>query len=192
MSDYDLLDFHRERLDTVLNEEFLQEVKAATSIRSVLFETLPNFTEIKIILEAVKGYSEIFERFQIEVWLSLSVKLKEENVFLADGTRIESVVEFLKTYSENSKLVTTLGVNCIAPQYAPVVVKKLHDSITLQDIDNLKILCKPNRGDTWDAIAKRWVPQDSSSDFLQSLQECIKNGAFYFGGKMTSAFNLIT
>jgi S-methylmethionine-dependent homocysteine/selenocysteine methylase len=132
VSDYDLLNFHRDRLDTVLNEEFLQEVKAATTIRSVLFETLPNFTEIKIILEAVKGYSEIFERFQIEVWLSLSVKLKEQNVFLADGTRIESVVEFLKTYSENSKFVTTLGVNCIAPQYAPVVVKKLHDSITLK------------------------------------------------------------
>lgn len=158
--DYDLseeeyIEFHRERIETV--------IEAGADI--LLLETLPNLNELKALLNFVKPLT-------IPVIVALSL---EDEHHLADGSDLADATELL----EASDNVIAYGLNCTHPNLVTPALKYL-----IQNHPHHKpFIAFPNSGASYNPEIKEWNHDDLSfEEFDALIQEWFDLDLKYVGG----------
>jgi homocysteine S-methyltransferase len=162
----ELKQFHKNRLSSLRTDKEYQ------LIDGVIFETIPSLREI----EAIAAISTIIPK---DIWISLSFASPTR---LGDGTDVSSALKILAKI----KNLKTIGCNCISPEMAVECVKNLKAEIQKNKLDQVKILAKPNSGESWDSFNRCWLRTQMSDDpvgaFVDIMKQCVANGAYYVGG----------
>lgn len=132
----------------------------------LLFETIPNYTEIC-------GIVDLVERLEISVpvWIGLSVKATDTEVTLADGTAMSEIAQKLK-----SSRVEAIGANCFQLHRANSVVAALKKSF------DLPLILYPNSGEVYDAVKKEWNDPEHTSLKAWNVDKWVEDGVRVIGG----------
>ncbi|KAK9051095.1 hypothetical protein SSX86_027721 [Deinandra increscens subsp. villosa] len=131
-----LKDFHRRRLQVL--------VESGPDL--LAFETIPNKLETQAIVELLEE-----EDVRIPSWICFSTI---DGVNAPSGESFADCIQVVNT----SRRVAAVGINCAPPQFVHSLVqnfKKLTAKV---------IVVYPNSGETWDGVAKRWLPSKCFSD----------------------------
>lgn len=152
----DYIDFHQARIQALIDR----------GIYDFVFETVPNFNEIKSIVEhIIPQYSD-----DITFWISCTVS-DEGN--LSDGTEFETVCQYIKDYEER---LPVFGVNCSKIESVDKAIKK--GLTALPQV----IAVYPNGGKTFDPVEKVWVGQGDHALLAQKSKAWISQGIQIVGG----------
>lgn len=149
----ELTEFHKNRF----------EVYASSGADLLACETIPCIEEAEAIILALKDFPEL------KAWISFSCKNETE---LCAGTAFADAAALASASAQ----VVAVGVNCTAPQYIASLVH-IGKSVT-----NKPIVVYPNRGDSWDAARKCWVPVSGHAHFAENAREWYEAGARLIGG----------
>ncbi|GLB47608.1 homocysteine S-methyltransferase [Philodulcilactobacillus myokoensis] len=158
--DYDLtskqyLDFHRDRIDTLIN----------AGVDVVMVKTMPNFKEIQTVVKYLNHY-------HVPVTVTC---ILQDGEHIADGTPITVVQDFL----EQQPCVIAYGVNCVKPELVTPVIKTV--SAHLNNHKDLMVF--PNLGAKYNPTIKKWTSKGiSEHDFNRLAKQWIQLGAKYIGG----------
>ncbi len=155
--DYDLdyaglLDFHRERW----------QILAAQSPDLLLCETIPSFTEARVL-------SELAATVDLPVWLSFCCRDKET---ICDGHKLQQCASWLE---QNSPLAA-IGINCVRPNWVVPLVELLKSTC------NLPVIAYPNSGETYDSNTRTWSGEQQTEDFARQSIEWAARGVSVIGG----------
>ena len=149
----ELIDFHRPRI----------AVLAESGADLLACETIPCLEEGIALVEVMAAYP------QMPYWLSFSCK---------DGQHACSGQPFAEcaALANHSSNMVAVGVNCTPPQFvAPLV--SIAGKVT-----GKPIIVYPNKGETWDALHKCWLPAEGHGDFVQQAIVWQRAGAAIIGG----------
>jgi homocysteine S-methyltransferase len=149
----DLMDFHRERL----------KILAESGADLFACETIPCPEEAIALVNLLKEFPGT------SAWISFSCK---NDSMVCSGAAFADCIELVN----DSEQVLAVGVNCTAPQYVESLVK-IAGAVTEK-----YILAYPNKGETWDAKYKKWLPGEGSPDFESCALIWKKAGASLIGG----------
>lgn len=154
ISNEELKNFHKRRLEILMQTK--PDIYAC--------ETIPSFTEAKILCE-------LLEEFNLtNSWITFSAK--DENYTNADDEIVEAV-KFL----DKNLVLGAIGVNCTAPQYLPKLIEniKLHTSKS--------IVVYPNGGSKYNPLTKKWEKGEISAiEFAKLSHLWFTKGANIIGG----------
>ncbi|KAL8120877.1 homocysteine S-methyltransferase 1 [Apium graveolens] len=131
-----LKDFHRRRLQVLVN--------AGPDL--LAFETIPNKLEAQACLELLEE-----ENVNIPSWICFS---SVDGVNAPSG---ESFQECLEVLNKSDK-VAAVGINCAPPHFVQSLIQ------TFKKTTDKAIVVYPNSGETWDGIAKKWMPSKCFDD----------------------------
>nr|XP_043624630.1 homocysteine S-methyltransferase 1 [Erigeron canadensis] len=131
-----LKDFHRRRLQVL--------VEASPDI--LAFETIPNKLETQAIAELLEE-----ENVTIPSWICFS---SVDGVNAPSGESFADCLEVL----DKSERIAAVGINCAPPQFVHTLVQKF------KEVTEKVIVVYPNSGETWDGVAKRWLPSKCFND----------------------------
>lgn len=148
-----LVDFHRARLQKLLS--FQPDLLA--------IETIPCLLEAEAIIELLR------ETPSKTAYLSFSCR---DEQYLSSGEPFAAAVALANTCPQ----LIAVGINCTAPQLISPLLR------TVQDSSTLPFLVYPNRGESWDAQQKCWVPTKLSSSLNEKVEEWYELGVRIFGG----------
>jgi homocysteine S-methyltransferase len=123
----------------MLKEFHARRAEALAAAEPDLFaiETIPSGVEAEALVEVIGALDDV------AAWVSFSCR---DATHLHDGTTIEEAVATVAA----SASVVAVGVNCTAPDAVPGLLRR---AATRTD---LPLVAYPNRGATWDPIAKSW------------------------------------
>ncbi|WP_239751911.1 homocysteine S-methyltransferase [Mammaliicoccus sp. H-M34] len=148
--------FHEERINALINR----------GIYDFVFETVPNFNEIKAIVEyIIPNYSD-----HITFWISCTVD-NEGN--LSDGTEFEKVCQYI---AQHIGRVPVFGINCSSIDSVEKAINK-----GLLELPQV-IALYPNGGKTFDPIEKVWIGKGENALLVQKTKEWIAQGVQIIGG----------
>ncbi|KAF7732171.1 hypothetical protein EC973_006426 [Apophysomyces ossiformis] len=149
----ELLQFHKERLAV-----FLQE----PGIDFVLFETIPSLAEAKAIRDLVADSALPLPPLAI----SFSCQSNDQ---IADGTPLDTVLALFDSLEQ----VFAVGVNCTKIRLIPSLLSNVAKHATLS---GKTLLCYPDGGAEWDAVARSWKEESklSSEAFARTVDKDIK------------------
>lgn len=154
LSRKDLIDFHRPRLETLIESK--PDLLAC--------ETIPCLLEAEAIVRLLE------EHPGVAAWISFSCK---DEKLVCHG---EPLLECL-TLAESGEQVVAVGINCTPPRF----VNGLLDSVAGRVRKPLVVY--PNRGESWDAIRHCWVPEpDMPGDWGSAACQWRDRGARIIGG----------
>lgn len=153
MSVEDLMGFHRERL----------EILAESGADLLACETIPCPEEAIALVNLLKEFPDT------SAWISFSCKNES---MVCSGASFTDCIELVN----ESEQVLAVGVNCTAPQFVESLVR------TARTVTDKFILAYPNKGETWDAKEKKWLPGEGSPDFESCTLAWKKTGATLIGG----------
>lgn len=102
-------------------------------------------------------------------WLTFTARDGEH---LSSGERFADVVAELAGHPQ----LVAIGINCTPPQHVESLVRAAHAVTTLP------IITYPNSGDTWDAVARAWVPAPTCPSLAEFLPRWRAAGATLIGG----------
>lgn len=146
--------FHRPRVEALLD--------AGADLLAC--ETLPNFTEIKVLAELLAEYP------RARAWFSFTLRDSEH---LSDGTPLREVVALLANYPQ----VLAIGINCIALENTTAALQHLHG------LTALPLVVYPNSGEHYDAQSKTWHTHGEACATLAGyLPQWLAAGAKLIGG----------
>lgn len=95
-------------------------------VKTVFFETVPNMTEVKVILQYMAAHDD-----SLEFFLSLNIRDKDT---LADGTLLQDVVQYVEGAIDKSpvlqKCFLGLGLNCIDYRKVPPALDTINACLT--------------------------------------------------------------
>lgn len=131
----------------VLKEFWVPRVQAVMAAQPdiLLFETIPNITEITVILNEI---APLANRKRIPVWMSLSLHIPSgPDIGLADRTSILQLAKVLD--APNQGKLQMIGANCFDVRAVPRVISALQCT-------KLPILVYPNSGEVYNGIDKSW------------------------------------
>ena len=148
-----LVDFHRNRLQKLL--EFQPDILAV--------ETIPCLIEAEAIIQLLS------ESPFTMAYLSFSCR---DGQYLSSGESFAAAVALAHSCPQ----VVAVGINCTAPH----LISPLLSSV--QASSALPFVVYPNKGESWDAHRKCWVPADSSSSIKDKVEEWHDLGVRIFGG----------
>ena len=154
--DYDLdeetlLAFHRERIALFAGES--PDVFA--------FETIPCFREARALVRALA------EHPGASAWVSFSCRDSEH---LADGSPLAEAAAWLDA-ADN---VAAVGVNCVAPDFVPSLLRVLRGST------RKPLIVYPNSGEIFDTERRQWTGE--RIDFGAAGRTWLAGGARIVGG----------
>lgn len=155
LSHVDYYQFHRTRIDSLIDQ----------GIEDFVFETVPNFEEIKALVEYI-----IPQYPTCTFWISVTVDVKGD---LSDGTSFDKVCEYIAAHQQE---VPIFGVNCSNVSAVNKAMKK-----GLQDLPQT-IALYPNGGASYDAQSKVWLDQGDTSEILENIPTWIDKGVTIIGG----------
>lgn len=148
-----LVDFHRNRLQKLL--EFQPDILAV--------ETIPCLLEAEAIIELLR------ETPSKTAYLSFSCRDEQH---LSSGEPFAAAVALANTCPQ----LIAVGINCTAPQLISPLLR------TVQDSSALPFLVYPNKGESWDAKQKCWLPISPSFSIHNQLEQWYELGVRIFGG----------
>lgn len=148
-----LREFHRRRAEAL----------ASASPDLLAVETIPSGVEAEVIVEMLDAIGDV------PAWVSFSCA---DDQRLHDGTPIEVAVEAVAA----SSTVVAVGVNCTAPGHVPALIRR---AATVTD---KRLVAYPNRGATWNAVAKSWSGDAVPEGFGVLARELRGAGADLIGG----------
>jgi homocysteine S-methyltransferase len=148
-----LREFHRRRAEAL----------ASASPDLLAVETIPSGVEAEAIVDVLDALDAV------PAWVSFSCA---DEATLHDGTPIEAAV----TTVAASPAVVAVGVNCTAPAHVPALIRR---AATVTDT---RLVAYPNRGATWDAVAKSWSGDAVPEGFGVLARELRAAGAEVIGG----------
>ncbi len=157
--DYDvdnqfLKEFHKKRIELLISE----------GVDLLAIETIPNFEEIKVLLNILSEYPESV------AWVTCTLKDAEH---ISDGNKLDDVQAILE---ENSQIIG-YGINCVKPEY----VEKSMENLSLNNSKNL--IAYPNGGAVYDATTKEWSNNgDSKHIFSKDCLNWYNKGCSMIGG----------
>lgn len=152
----DYYHFHKARIDALISRE----------INDFVFETVPNFSEIKAIAEYIIPRYSNTQTF----WLSVTV---DEQGDLSDGTAFETLCEYM---THHSQTLPIFGINCSTVEGINQAMNK-----GLKDLSQT-IALYPNGGAHYDAETKQWENEGNSSQIIDQLPSWIEQGVRIVGG----------
>ena len=147
-----LKNFHQERVAVLID----------SGVDMLLFETIPNLTEMQAILELLE------ESTHCPSIISFSCRDGK----LADGSSFEEAVW---TAAQQCSIYA-VGVNCLHPDMVAPLFRRLNDKI------NKPLLAYPNNGNLWDAHNKCWIGSGQNMEMEQLWPEWIRLGIKIIGG----------
>ena len=155
LSNIDYYQFHQTRIDRLVEK----------GIVDFVFETVPNFNEIKALVEFI-----IPKYPTCTFWISVTVNAEGD---LSDGTPFDKVCEYIALHHNE---VPVFGINC---SHVSAVNKALDKG--LQDLPQTLALY-PNGGAIYDANEKIWQDEGDTSAILESIPTWISKGVTIIGG----------
>ena len=149
-----LENFHKRRIELLVKE----------GVDLLAIETIPNFEEIKVLLNILSEYPETV------AWVTCTLKDSEH---ISDGSKLRDVQVIL----EGNKQIIGYGINCVKPEY----VSKSMKLLTLNKSKNL--IAYPNGGAVYDASTKEWSNSgDSEHIFSKDCLDWYGKGCSMIGG----------
>lgn len=156
-SKQDTINCHRSKVQLLLQHEPKPDI--------ILFETIPSLLEAEAIVDLCNS-----SKWGIEVYVSVC---STDGVNVCHGESVESCVRILCL----AKCIITIGINCIHPKYASSLIQIIHSIFACLNRLDISISCKPNSGEEWDHVAKKWIVSKVSN-----LNQWIHMGASKIGG----------
>lgn len=148
-----LVAFHRNRLQKLLS--FQPDLLAV--------ETIPCLLEAEAIIELLR------ETPSKTAYLSFSCRDEQH---LSSEEPFAAAVALANTCPQ----LIAVGINCTAPQLISPLLR------TVQDSSALPFLVYPNKGESWDAKQKCWLPTSPSFSIHDQLEHWYELGVRIFGG----------
>ena len=148
-----LVDWHRPRL----------AVLAAAGADLLACETIPALAEADALVRLLGEFPDA------AAWLSFSCR---DEAHISDGNPLAAGIAL----GEGCDQIVAMGINCTAP---PLIEPLL---ASVRDLTKKPLLVYPNRGETWDAVAKCWVPGTGEGDLALPAQKWHDAGAQLIGG----------
>jgi homocysteine S-methyltransferase len=146
--------FHRERIKVLID----------AGADFLACETIPCIDEAMALVELLAEFPGVY------AWISFSCK---DETHISNG---EKFAEAIKLVSQSPQIIAA-GVNCTAPQYilslVTIAAQQTHQSIVVY----------PNKGETWDAAIKCWLPDAAHhTHFIDDAKQWLNAGATIIGG----------
>ncbi|NEP83259.1 MAG: homocysteine S-methyltransferase [Okeania sp. SIO3B3] len=148
-----LMDFHRERMATLLS----------SGPDLLACETIPCQIEGEALVELLAEFPDS------RAWLSFSC---------CDETHVchgEPFAECVRITAESPQVVA-VGINCTAPDHITPLLE------SAAGISDKPLVVYPNRGELWDALNHRWTDGTGITDFGAMVQTWHRHGARFIGG----------
>ncbi|AID43602.1 homocysteine S-methyltransferase [Staphylococcus xylosus] len=155
LSNKDYFEFHRARIDALITR----------GIHDFVFETVPNFDEVKAIIEYIVPHYK-----DQTFWLSVTV---DDSGDLSDGTKFEYLCEFIKNYK---KEIPVFGINCSSVEGIKQAIVK-----GLADLPQT-IALYPNGGAKYNAETKQWESMGDSHLIIERIPDWLKHNVKIIGG----------
>jgi len=149
----ELMLFHRERL----------KILSESGADLLACETIPCPEEATALISLLKEFPDV------KAWISFSCKSESET---CSGASFEECV----ASANESEQVAAVGVNCTPPQFVESLVR------IAVNVSNKPVLAYPNKGETWDAKNKCWLPGEEHGDFISEAKRWQSAGATLIGG----------
>lgn len=149
----ELMLFHRERMKTL----------SESGADLLAFETIPCPQEAIALIRLLKEFPST------KAWISFCCKNETQ---VSDGSDFADSVAL----ANKSEQVLAVGVNCTAPQFVESLVR------IAKKVSKKLIMAYPNKGDTWDAQNKCWLPSGRDTDFINEALQWHHAGALLIGG----------
>ena len=153
VSEAELIDFHRERLEILLDAE----------VDVVAFETIPCLIEAEAIAELLGEYTDI------RAWIAFGCK---DGMHVREGQRVRDCAAIVA----ESPQVMAIGVNCTAPMHVAPLLRELHS------VTDKPLLAYPNSGETFDTKRRTWSESEDDSHWAGEAEHWYRSGARLIGG----------
>ena len=138
ISKEDLKDFHRPRIEILLEE----------GVDLLALETIPNALEAEALVELL---AEEFP--QVEAYLSFTIQEADR---ISDGTDFADLISLVN----GSKQILVLGFNCSSPLLYDTALEKL------SALTDKYLITYPNSGEVYDGQTQTWRPKDVTAKDL--------------------------
>lgn len=149
-----LREFHEKRIELLLEE----------GVDLLAIETIPNFEEIKVLLEILKQYPNAV------AWVTCSLRDSEH---ISDGTSLLDVQKFL----ESNEQIVAYGVNCVKPELVDETIKLLSKN------NKKELIVYPNGGAVYNPEIKEWSSSEHAEHlFRKDALEWYNEGCHLIGG----------
>ncbi|MDW4185283.1 MAG: homocysteine S-methyltransferase [Staphylococcus saprophyticus] len=155
LSKEDYFQFHKTRIEALVKR----------GINDFVFETVPNFEEIKAIVEYIVPHytNQTF-------WLSVTVN---EDGDLSDDTEFEKLCAYIKQYAER---IPVFGINCSSVAGINKAISK-----GLKNVPQT-IALYPNGGAQYNAVEKEWESVGNQGLIVEQIPDWLDQGVKIVGG----------
>lgn len=155
LSKEDYFQFHKTRIEALVKR----------GINDFVFETVPNFEEIKAIVEYIVPHytNQTF-------WLSVTVN---EDGDLSDDTEFERLCAYIKQYAER---IPVFGINCSSVTGINKAISK-----GLKNVPQT-IAFYPNGGAQYNAVEKEWESVGNQGLIVEQIPDWLDQGVKIIGG----------
>jgi homocysteine S-methyltransferase len=141
VSDAELTRFHKDRLETALQE----------SPDAIAFETIPQALEVEQVARLLLMMKEP-AMDSVATWISVSCRNGSD---LNDGTPLTNVLQRLRHVDPDGRHVHGIGINCCAGQHIASLLQIIAKDMAIHGPQRV-ILVYPNSGEEFDAVANDW------------------------------------
>lgn len=142
---------------------------SSKEIDLILFETIPNFYELKALLS--------WDESIISKPFCISISVHNEGV-LRDGTSLRDIASYIKSIPRLNTNFLMLGINCVNLNGSPRILDELH-----HELPGLPLAVYPNSGEVFDTVGERWLPNANGCiTWDEAVKRYITAGARIIGG----------
>ena len=135
---------------------------AASGADLLACETIPSLTEAQALVRLIAEYG-------VAAWLSFSCR---DGASLNHGDPMRDAAAL----ADASAHVVAVGVNCTPPRFIESLLGEAARATAKP------LLCYPNSGEAWDAVAACWVEGNGATDFGAAARRWRSAGARIIGG----------
>ncbi len=148
-----LKDFHRPRIAVLAN----------SGADLLACETIPCLEEGIALVEVMQEFAGV------PYWISFSCK---DDAHVCSGQPFANCAAL----ANQSGDFVAVGVNCTPPQFVASLAGITHA------VTSKPVMVYPNKGETWDAVHKCWLPGKDHADFIAEAARWQQAGATIIGG----------
>lgn len=154
---YDLVRFHRERIEVFTRANGLQRPDL------LAFETFPSLEEVRAVGEALDSWPNVF------AWFSFSCR---DNKHVSHGERLADCAALVARFPQT----VAIGVNCVPPAWIPSLIDEVRKG------SDKPVMVYPNSGEGWDATNRCWTGVSDPTEFGALAAGWFNAGAQIVGG----------
>jgi homocysteine S-methyltransferase len=153
LSENELMDFHRERMATLLD----------AGADMLACETIPTLLEARALARLLQEFPDA------AAWFSFTARDAEH---ISHGETFAEVVTEIALHPQ----AAAIGINCSSPRYISALIK------IARNATSKPIVVYPNSGETYDVTTNSWQGTIACEDFGPQTREWYALGARVLGG----------